>query len=329
MNDFGLFLAAMRGKNLLHLGHKDADPDALGSAYALSRFLPGDVGFADGLKIPAQDLANHIGLEYIIDPEPIAYEFTIIYDTISLSMLGLPLPANYAIFDHHEPGGHRFASFHNELAEDAAWAFVKPVESTCSLLVDLFQERGMEIDHTIALALAAGIVTDTSWLRRADGPALRRLASVLDSGGLYLEDVVAVVDSPNRRSERRAVLLTAIDGMDVRIYNGWSILAATTDSIEDGFALTEALDHLGGDVRMVSFPRREESMVIAECSAAMVEQQGVDLLQLMEIVALKVGGRETWGTPALGRIVAPIPGRSLLMLCVDAFIDVYSNNPSE
>ena len=174
MDNFGQFIEAMRGKKLLHLGHKDADSDALGSAYTLSRFLPGDVGFADGLKTPAQDLADHIGLEYIIDPDPTAYDFVIIYDTISLSMLGLPLPTDYALFDHHEPGGHRFAGFHSELAEDATWTFVEPAESTCSLLVDLFQEQSLIIDRKIALPLAAGIVTDTSWLRRADGPARPR-----------------------------------------------------------------------------------------------------------------------------------------------------------
>jgi nanoRNase/pAp phosphatase (c-di-AMP/oligoRNAs hydrolase) len=317
----------MRGKRLLHLGHKDADCDALGSAFAMSRFLPGDVGFAEGLKTPAQDLADHIGLEYIIDPDPDDYEFAIIYDTISLSLLGLPLPASYALFDHHEPGGHRFASFHNELAEGADWAFVIPVESTCSLLVDLFQEQGMEIDRTVALALAAGIITDTSWLRRASGPALRRLATVLESGGLYLEDVIAVVDSPSRRAERRAVLLDAIGGMEMRNCSGWCILAAETESIDHAFALTEALTHLGGDVRIVSFPRGESSMLIAECSAAMVEHLSVDLLWLMGVIAGKVGAKETWGTPALGRIIASIPARELLAVCVDIFVDEYANDP--
>ncbi|MCK5430294.1 MAG: hypothetical protein KAI94_12525 [Anaerolineales bacterium] len=43
MDDFHAFIEAMRGKRLLHLGHKDADCDAVGSAYALSCILPGDI----------------------------------------------------------------------------------------------------------------------------------------------------------------------------------------------------------------------------------------------------------------------------------------------
>ena len=42
-----------------------------------------------------------------------------------------------------------------------------------------------------ARTLAAGIEKDTSWLRPTNDPALRRLAMVLESGDLYLEDVVA------------------------------------------------------------------------------------------------------------------------------------------
>ena len=58
MDDFHAFIEAMRGKRLLHLGHKDADCDAVGSAYALSCILPGDIGFANGLKTTSRDLAK-------------------------------------------------------------------------------------------------------------------------------------------------------------------------------------------------------------------------------------------------------------------------------
>ena len=42
-----------------------------------------------------------------------------IYDTHSPSTLGLPLPEHYALFDHHQPGGHGFADFRSELAGGA------------------------------------------------------------------------------------------------------------------------------------------------------------------------------------------------------------------
>ena len=139
---------------------------------------------------------------------------------------------------------------------------------------------------------------------------------------------MAVVDSPARRSERREILLDALGNMVVRMCNGWTILAAQTQSIDDGFALTESQNQLGGDVRMIGLPQGEVSIVMVECSAVMVEKEGVDLLQMVEKVAQNVKAIDTWGTPALGRILAPRPVQDLLDLCLDVFIDVYGNGQS-
>ncbi len=127
-SNFKAFLTAMGGKRLLHIGHKHADCDALGSAYAMSRLLPGDLGFALELKVQAQSVAKWLDLEWVENPDPADYDYTIIYDTIRPDMLGVPMPERYAIFDHHESGGHRFSTLHNELADAAEWGWVKPVE---------------------------------------------------------------------------------------------------------------------------------------------------------------------------------------------------------
>ena len=162
--DFGAFLRAMEGLKLLHLGHKDADCDALGSAYAMSCLLPGDVGFALGLKTSAQDLARWLEVRPITDPDPEAYDFTIIYDTHSANLLGLEVPERYALFDHHVPGGHRYSDFHNELQANAVWSWVLPLESTCSILGQLLDAHGLLSSRRMRIALAAGLVTDTAWL---------------------------------------------------------------------------------------------------------------------------------------------------------------------
>ena len=123
-SDFKAFLATMSGKRLLHIGHKHADCDALGSAYAMSRLLPGDIGFALDLKVQAQSVASWLDLKWIKNPNPADYDFTIIYDTVKADMLGVPMPARYAIFDHHESGGHRFSVISNELSATAEWGWV-------------------------------------------------------------------------------------------------------------------------------------------------------------------------------------------------------------
>ncbi len=172
----------------------------------------------------------------------------------------------------------------------------------------------------MCVALAAGLVTDTAWLRVADGPALRRLANVLEAADLYLEDVLAAIDSPARQAERRAAVLAALRGVTEWRALGWSVLSAETDSHDHGFALVAALQRLGGDVRVVAFPRDHMAMAMIECDAALVEQAGVDLARLAARVGVQAGAVDCWGTRMWGRVVAPVPVGELLRLCTRATV---------
>ncbi len=140
-------MTALHGRRLLHLGHRDADCDALGSAYAMSCLLPGDVAVAAGLKTSALDLAEWLGIRPLIDPRPAEYDYVIIYDTPSVELLGVDLPAQYSLFDHHVAGGHLYSDFDNQLAAGAEWAWVRPLESTCSVLIELLLAHGAAAQH--------------------------------------------------------------------------------------------------------------------------------------------------------------------------------------
>jgi nanoRNase/pAp phosphatase (c-di-AMP/oligoRNAs hydrolase) len=321
-DDFGAFLEAVRGERVLHLGHRDADCDALGSAYAMSQLLPGDVGFAEGCKASARDLAQWLGLSPLLDPDPAAYSFTILYDVNSVAMAGVRLAPRYALFDHHVPGGHRYSSFHNELVDGAEWCWVRSVESTCSLLVELFEECSLPVGREMAVALAAGILTDTWWLDLADSAALRRLACVLEWGGLYVEDVMSVIDSQARRAARRTAVLVALRHARETLAGRWSVLSAQTDSLGHAFGVTASLRRLGGDVALVAFPKDGEEMVMLECWASVVESTDLDLSAVAAQVAEILGAGHTWGTRMFGRITAPMPQQELLGRCVSAVVSI-------
>ena len=316
--DFGEFLHVMDGQRLLHLGQKDADCDALASAYAMSCVLPGDVGFAQGLKTSAQDLAAWLECAPQIDPDPTGYDYVIIYDTNSPKLLGLPVPERFALFDHHLPGGHRYSDSYNQLMADAEWSWVKPLESTCSILAELFAQHNVASTRRMRVSLAAGIVTDTAWLEMANGPALRRLAGVLEPSDLYLEDVFQAIDTPQRRGSRRSAVLEALRSVRETIAGPWCILAAETDSHDHGFALSSALRRLGGDVCAVAFPKEGRSMVMVECGSVLTERTGIGLSKLMADIASSVNAGDTWGTRIFGRIIAPVPQQELLDRCVTA-----------
>ena len=340
---FYYFLDWVRGRNVLHLTHQDADCDAIGSAFALSQVIPGDVGFARGLKTSAQDLADGLGLNYILDPDPLAYDYVIIYDTPNLKQLALPLPPRFALFDHHVPGGHRYSNFRNDLQQDAEWVWVKPINSTCALLTELFTEAGIPITRAMSLALAAGMVTDTSWLTLANAPMLRHLALALEPHNLYLEDVYTLIDSPNRQAQRRTAVLQAFRHIEERQANGLTLLATVTDSYDNGFAVMGALARLGADVRLVGFPKMgtlgtqepsefppvptsspefpgvpmSRSQVMFECDGVLVEQRGVDFEKAGRELAAALPNGETWGTRSWGRVVANMTPESLLAAALD------------
>lgn len=314
-SDFMAFLTAMRGKRLLHIGHKHADCDALGSAYAMSRLLPGDLGFSLGLKVSAQSLAEWLEIVCIDDPNPADYEYSIIYDTLSIPLLGVPLPEHFAIFDHHESGGHRFSRIHNALADAAEWGWVKPVESTCSLLIDLFQKHDISIDQKMGVALAAGIVTDTIRLRQAHASALRRLSIALQAANMYVEDLWSVLEPRDIRAVRRPAVLESLRNVKDVNQNGWSILVSEIDTQDNAFVVTDALIQFGGDMVMVGFPKQGQSMVISACTAEMVETAEIDLGGLMKALAKQVNASSSWGTRTGGRIVASVPVRELIDSC--------------
>ncbi len=315
-SDFAAFLREMCGKRLLYLGHRDADCDALGSAYALSRILPGDVGCAEGLKASARDLAAWLGLSPLLDPDPAAYEYTIICDTLSRDLLGVALPTQYALFDHHLPGGHRYSDFHSELVEGATWAWVQPLGSTCSVVAGQLLAAGIPIEKKVAVALAAGMVTDTGWLALAHAGTFRRLADVLEPCGLYLEDVLAAIDAPNRQAARRSAVLAALHTVQETRVGHWSILAARTDSHDHGFAVAAALRRLGADVSVVAFPKDNAAMVMEECGPELVERIGLDLGAIAGTVARQVNAEQTWGSPLFGRVIASTDQDALLAACV-------------
>lgn len=322
---FPAFLAAMQNRRLLHLAHKDADCDALGSAYAMSCILPGDIGAAQSIKISARDLADGLSFTPIIDPNPLNYDYTIIYDTKDTYLLGTPLPSQYALFDHHVAGGHRFSDFKNQLAAAAEWCWVQPLESTCAILTDLLLAHNIPITRPMGIALAAGIVTDTAWLRLANGNALRRLAALFDACSLYYEDVLTIIDSPNRKASRRAATLNALKNTREYTIEQTGIFTAQTDTQDNAFMITGALARLGGDIRIVVFPKDGQSMAMIECDAPIVTNKGLDMAALAAKLAQKLDASETWGTAMWGRIVAPTSLQDLQHHCLTAITQALNS----
>ena len=70
--------------NILYLCHRNADPDALGSAFALKEAIGGTIGVIDGCDRVASVLAKQLNIEFVTDPAG-EYDLVVVVDTSTLA----------------------------------------------------------------------------------------------------------------------------------------------------------------------------------------------------------------------------------------------------
>jgi nanoRNase/pAp phosphatase (c-di-AMP/oligoRNAs hydrolase) len=318
MNKFADFVSNLEGQHILHLMHRDADCDALGSAYCLSTLIPGTLGVFGDLKTSARDLAETLGVEVDDHPDVIDFDYVIIYDTVSPDMVGGPLPERFALIDHHIADGHIYANFTNTLAPYAERVWLEPLEATCSVLWELLHAADLPISRRAGLAILAGIVTDTGWLMVASPECFERIAAIMAQSGLTLAEVYHAIDGDLRRKDRRRAVLEALQTVQEVEVSGLLLLAGKCDTHDHGFALSSLLARMGADVRMVAFPKTNQTMVMAETDGHIVHLNDLDLEKIFQSIGSDISGSQTWGTKVLGRIIAPVSVDALFKRCVDA-----------
>src|ERR1700730_10541569 len=131
MDSFLQQFASMQGAPTLILCHDHADSDAIGAAYALSKYLGGKVGVPNRIAAHTQGLIEHLKLDVILHPNVSEYTYTLIVDTADPVQLGDCLPETYWVIDHHTS---------NTLIDHAQGSLYDPVSSTCQLVYRLFRQ---------------------------------------------------------------------------------------------------------------------------------------------------------------------------------------------
>jgi len=134
--------------NVLYLCHRNADPDAIGSAFALQQAFGGTIAAVDDLSRTGQALANAIGAEVQINPRAKDYDLVVVVDTSVRLQLGDFNLASYAIVDHHLDRG---------LLEEARFYIQKPCKSSAEVVWTILKENGCRASREMALGLAGGL----------------------------------------------------------------------------------------------------------------------------------------------------------------------------
>ena len=266
-------------RNVLYLCHRNADPDAISSSFALSRAFGGTIGAVDDLSRTGQALAEIINASVLINPPVEDYDLVVVVDTSVGTQLGGRLPASYALVDHHLDEG---------LLEDALFYIQKPTKSTAEIVWTILKENCKKADRKAALGLLAGMISDTGRFKRATPETFMAASEILEVGDFAYEDALEALSVPADISQRIAVLKAA-SRAEVMRQGDWLIACTAVNSFE-GFAAMALVD-LGADVAFVAGRHGKGGTVriSARCSRE-AARMGLNLAKLLGEVGKAHGG---------------------------------------
>jgi nanoRNase/pAp phosphatase (c-di-AMP/oligoRNAs hydrolase) len=269
-SEFGALMR--RHENILYLCHRNADPDAIGSAFALQQAFGGSLGVAEDLSRSGKSLADALGVEILIDPRSEDFEFVVVVDTSVRLQLGSAKLSSYAVVDHHLDSG---------LISGAKFYIQRPANSTAEIVWKILRSSGRDVTREAGLGLMVGIISDTGRFRRASSESFQACAEILHTGVEYEEALEVLAGAPADLSQRIAALKAASRAAIER-EGDWIVATAEINAFEGSSAMT--LVDIGADVAFAAGRHGSLTRVSARARRE-ASRAGLDLAEVMREVA--------------------------------------------
>jgi nanoRNase/pAp phosphatase (c-di-AMP/oligoRNAs hydrolase) len=265
-------------RNILYLCHRNADPDAVSSAFALSEAIGGTVGLVDGCNRVASVLIERLGIEVVDKPNLKDYGFVVIVDTSTKAQLNDTELASYCVIDHHTT---------TALTENAEFFLHRNATSTVEIVYDVLKTMEAPINRRMGIGMLTGIVTDTGHFKHASVDTFRTVAKIIEASGVeYGEVLDLMAATPQDISMRIALLKTA---SRVELDRVQDMLIASSYVSSFGGSASSMLINIGADVAFVGTARGENVRISARAKRDAVGA-GVNLGQLMEDISNEYNG---------------------------------------
>jgi nanoRNase/pAp phosphatase (c-di-AMP/oligoRNAs hydrolase) len=262
------------GKKVVLL-HGNADPDALGCAYAIYRAYP-DVTIAaiGGLDRMAKVVSTKLAFEVKQFVDLDDYDVVVAVDSSSRDQIGMDVAGrDLVVIDHHARCGDW----------DGTLFYCDDSKRSCAEIVfELLKISGAKVDREVGLALAAGMLTDSGHFRFANPALLRSFAELLDTSGINMDEVMDLTDLEPDVSERISQLKGAQRMRFERL--GDYIVAISLGSSHES-SVCKALLGIGADVAFVGSQRDEKFRISARARQDLV-RKGLHLGKVLD----EVGG---------------------------------------
>ncbi len=263
--------------NILYLCHRNADPDALGSAFALKEAIGGIIGVMDGCDRVASMIAKHLNIEFVTNPAD-DYDLVVVVDTSTLSQLNGFQLKKYAVIDHHAT---------TSLNEKAVFYLHRNKSSTAEIVLGVLNSMGAPIMRRVAFALMAGIITDTGNFRHASSDSFKAVAELMELSGIEYSEVMDALSSLPQDISMRIAFLKAAQRASIERFEEWIIVTSQVSSF--GGASASNLISTGADVAFV-VSKSDNLVKVSARARKGILNAGVNLARLMEELSIKFSG---------------------------------------
>jgi len=266
-------------KLVVLLCHINADPDAVGSAFAFSQLLghlrPSlnlEIAAAQGPSRLSKFMLKALSTRLTANPSIENADLLVLLDTNTIQQLGdwservKASKAALVVIDHHasHPETERLATL--IVADENA-------SSTCEIVYRLFKETGVELTQAEAKALFLGIAFDSRHFVLASSATFKAIAELIDTG-VKAEEALSLLSLPMDPSERIARLKASRRSKLLRI-NNWLVALSHVSAYQASAA--RALIALGAHVAVVAGQRGEKIQISMRSSRDFYEKTGVHL----------------------------------------------------
>ncbi len=263
--------------NILYLCHRNADADALGSAFALKEAIGGTIGVIEGCDRVASQIASQLNIEYALAPTG-DFDLVVVVDTSTPAQLNAFPLKSYAVIDHHAT---------SSLNDNSIFFLHRKKSSTAEIVLEVLKRMGAPIMRRTAFALISGIITDTGNFRHASSDSFKAVAELMDLSGIEYNEVMDLLSSVPQDVSMRIAFLKAAQRSTIERVDDWIIVSSHVNSF--GGAAASSLISIGADIAFVA-AKRDDIVKVSGRARKEIQNAGVNLAKLMENISLKFRG---------------------------------------
>jgi phosphoesterase RecJ-like protein len=260
------------------LCHHNADPDAIGAAFAfkglLKRLRPNletEIAAASGISRLSKAMMDALPIELTDQPRIETADLIVMLDTNTIQQLDewserIKLDRPLVVVDHH--------ASHPETEQMATLSVTdETASSTCEIVYRLFKEAKLNPTADEAKALFLGIAFDTRHFIIATSDTLKDVADLVEAG-VNAQETLPILSLPMEHSERVARLKAAERVKLVRIAD-WLIALSHVSAYQA--SACRALIALGAHVAVVAGQKQNKIQVSFRASREFYEETGVHM----------------------------------------------------